>query len=102
MKKWKNVTSDIEIKLTDEMRDELGLFDDAEVLKLRVKNSGYDDPGVITNDPEFSRPPESDLEIHSIEGEILDEFSEETPLSSEQIDIILDGGSVFDEIYEKL
>lgn len=101
-RRWENVTSQLEISLTDEMRDELGLFDDAERLSLRVKHSGYDDPGVITNDPEFSRPPESDLEIHSIEGEILDEFSEETPLSSEQIEIILDGGDTWEVIYEKL
>lgn len=91
MKKWENVTSQLEIKLTDEMRDELGLFDDAEQLNLRVKHSGYDDPGVITNDPEFSRPPESDVEIHHLEGEVIDEYEEETPLSAEQVEIILDG-----------
>lgn len=102
MRRWENVTSQIEIILTDEMRDELGLFDDAERLKLRVKHSGYEDPGVITNDPEFSRPPEGDCEIHLIEGEVLTEECDETPLSAEQIDIILDGGDVFDAIYEKL
>ena len=102
MKRWENVTSDIEITLTDEMRDELGLFDDAKILELRVKHSGYDDPGVITNDPEFSRPPESDLEIHALEGEVLTEDCDETPLSAEQIDIILDGGVTLDAIYENL
>lgn len=102
MNKWENVTSDVTIALTDEMRDELGLFDDAERLQLRVKHSGYDDPGVITNDPEFSRPPEFDCEIHAIEGEVLTEECDETPLSAEQIDIILDGGEILDEIYNQL
>lgn len=102
MQKWENVTSDITITLTDEMRDELGLFDDAKSLEIRAKHSGYDDPGVITNDPEFSRPPESDLEIHALEGEVLTEDCDETPLSAEQIDIILDGGVTLDAIYENL
>lgn len=102
MRRWENVTTELEIKLTDEMRDELGLFDDAERLTLRVKYSGYDDPGVITNDPEFSRPPEFNCEIHTIEGEVIDEYEEETPLSAEQINIILDDSKVLDVIYEKL
>lgn len=102
MKRWENVTSQVEITLTDEMRDELGLFDDAERLKLRVKHSGYDDPGQCYGAPEDYRPPDGDCEIHLIEGEVLTEDCDETPLSAEQIDIILDGGIVFDEIYDKL
>ena len=102
MNRWENITSDVTVTLTDEMRDELGLFDDAKSLELRVKHSGYDDPGVITNDPEFSRPPEFDAEIHHLEGEVLTEDCDETPLSAEQIDIILDGGVTLDAIYENL
>ena len=102
MKRWENITSQLEIKLTDEMRDDLGLFDDAERLKLRVKHSGYDDPGMCFGAPEDCRPPESELDIHAIEGEVLTAECDETPLSAEQIEIILDGGEVFDAIYQKL
>lgn len=102
MRKWENVTSDVAIVLTDEMREELGLFDDAERLNLRVKHSGYDDPGNPYGSNDTARPPEWDCEIHAIEGEVLTEDCDETPLSAEQIDIILDGGDVFDAIYEKL
>lgn len=102
MQKWENVTSDITITLTDEMRDELGLFDDAATLQLRVKHSGYDDPGNPYGSNDNARPPEFDAEVHHIEGEVLTEDCDETPLSAEQIEIILDGGEVFDAIYQKL
>lgn len=68
MRRWENVTSDVTITLTDEMRDELGLFDDAEWLKLRVKN--IDDDGI----PEF-------------EGNIIFETGDTEPMSVEQIAI---------------
>lgn len=68
MKKWENVTSDVTITLTDEMRDELGLFDDAERLNLRVKS--IDDDGIA----EF-------------EGNILFETGDIEPMSVEQIAI---------------
>ena len=102
MNKWENVTSQLEIKLTDEMRDEIGLFDDAERLNLRVKHSGYDDPGNPYGSNDTARPPEWDCEIHAIEGEVLTEECDEMPLSAEQINIILDGGDVLEAIYDKL
>lgn len=102
MNKWENVTSDVTIKLTDEMRDELGLFDDAAILQLRVKSSGYDDPGNPYDSNDNAISPEFDCEIHAIEGEVLTEDCDETPLSAEQIDIILDDSKVLETIYEKL
>jgi len=68
MKRWENATSQLEIKLTDEMRDELGLFDDAKRLKLRVKN--IDDDGNKT-----------------FEGEVKFESGDTEPMSVEQITI---------------
>lgn len=102
MNKWENVTSDVTVTLTDEMRDELGLFDDAERLSLRVKHSGYDDPGNPFGCNDTARPPEWDCEIHHLEGHVLTEDCDETPLSAEQIEIILDGGETLEEIYNKL
>lgn len=102
MNKWESVTTDLEIKLTDEMRDELGLFDDASTLQLRVKSSGYDDPGNPYDSNDNAISPEFDCEIHAIEGEVLTEERDETPLSYEQINIILDDSKVLDVIYEKL
>lgn len=102
MRKWENVTTELEIELTDEMRDELGLFDDASTLHLRVKSSGYDDPGNPYDSNDNAISPEFNCEIHAIEGEVLTEECDETPLSAEQIDIILDGGEILDVIYEKL
>lgn len=102
MRRWENVMSDIEITLTDEMRDELGLFDDASTLQLRVKSSGYDDPGNPYDSNDNAISPEFDCEIHAIEGEVLTEDCDETPLSCEQINIILDDSKVLEVIYEKL
>lgn len=102
MRRWENVTSQLEIKLTDEMRDELGLFDDASTLHLCVKSSGYDDPGNPYDSNDNAISPEFDCEIHAIEGEVLTEGCDETPLSYEQIKIILDDSKVLDVIYEKL
>lgn len=67
-RKWKNVTTSIEIELTDEMRDELGLFEDAEKLIIRVKS--IDDDGNKT-----------------FEGEIMLDSGDIEPMSVEQIAI---------------
>lgn len=68
MNKWENVTSQLEIKLTDEMRDELGLFDDAERLNLRVKS--IDDDGILLFD-----------------GDVIFEDGNTEPMSVDQIAI---------------
>ena len=102
MQKWENVTSEVVIDLTDEMRDELGLFDDAQKLYLSVKHSGYYDECNPFGNPETATPPESDCEVHTIEGDIQSEDYESNPLSAEQIEIILDGGDTFNAIYQKL
>lgn len=68
MNKWENVTSDVTITLTDEMRDELGLFDDAERLNLRVKS--IDDDGI----PLF-------------DGDVIFEDGNTEPMSVDQIAI---------------
>lgn len=68
MKRWENVTIQMEIALTDEMRDELGLFDDAKRLKLRIKN--IDDDGNKT-----------------FEGEVIFKTGNTEPMSVEQITI---------------
>lgn len=102
MNKWENVTSDVEITLTDEMRDELGLFDDAERLSLRVKHSGYDDPGNPYGCNDTARPPEWDCEISEIEGDVVSEDDDEEPLSAEQLDIIFDSSDLYDAIIAKI
>ena len=38
MQRWENITIQSEVALTDEMRDELGLFDNSKSLLVRVKN----------------------------------------------------------------
>lgn len=68
MRRWENVTIQTEIALTDEMRDELGLFDDAKSLKLRVKD--IDDDGNKT-----------------LEGDIIFKTGNTEPMSIEQIAI---------------
>jgi hypothetical protein len=68
MKRWENVTIQTEIALTDEMRDELGLFDDAKRLKLRVKD--IDDDGNKT-----------------LEGEVIFKTGNTEPMSVEQVEI---------------
>ena len=68
MQRWENVTIQTEVALTDEMRDELGLFDDAKRLKLRVKS--IDDDG-----------------NKSFEGEVILKTGDTEPMSVEQIAI---------------
>lgn len=68
MRRWENVTIQIEIALTDEMRDELGLFDDAKSLSLRIKS--IDDDGNKT-----------------FEGKIIFKSGDTEPMSAEQIAI---------------
>lgn len=102
MNKWENVTSDIEITLTNEMRDELGLFDDAATLQLRVKHSGYDDPGNPYGCNDTARPPEWDCDITEIEGDVVNEDDDLEPLSAEQIEIIFDSGDIYDAIVGKI
>ena len=68
MRRWENVAIQIEVALTDEMRDELGLFDDAKRLKLRVKD--IDDDGNKTFD-----------------GNIIFKTGDTEPMSVEQIAI---------------
>lgn len=68
MRRWENITIQTEIALTDEMRDELGLFDDAKRLKLRVKS--IDDDG-----------------NKSFEGEVIFKTGGTEPMSVEQVEI---------------
>lgn len=68
MRRWENITIQSEITLTDEMRDEFGLFDDAKSIKLRIKN--IDDDGNKT-----------------LEGNIIFETGDTEPMSVEQIAI---------------
>ena len=68
MRRWENVTIQMEVALTDEMRDELGLFDNAERLKLRVKS--IDDDG-----------------NKIFEGEVIFKTGNTEPMSAEQIAI---------------
>ena len=68
MQRWGNVTIQTEIALTDEMRDELGLFDDAKSLLVRVKD--IDDDGNKT-----------------LEGNIIFKTGDTEPMSLEQIAI---------------
>jgi hypothetical protein len=68
MRRWGNVTIQQEIALTDEMRDELGLFDDAKSLNLRIKD--IDDDGNKT-----------------FEGNIIFKTGDTEPMSVEQIAI---------------
>ena len=68
MQRWENVTIQIEVTLTDEMRDELGLFDDAKSLLVRVKD--IDDDGNKT-----------------LDGNIIFKTGDTEPMSAEQIAI---------------
>lgn len=68
MRRWENITIQMEVVLTDEMRDELGLFDDAKSLLVRVKN--IDDDGNKT-----------------LEGDIIFKTGNTEPMSAEQITI---------------
>lgn len=68
MRRWENVTIQTEIALTDEMRDELGLFDDAKSLLVRVKD--VDDDG-----------------NKIFEGEVIFGTGNTEPMSVEQITI---------------
>ena len=68
MKRWENITIQSEVALTDEMRDELGLFDDAKSLLVRVKN--IDDDGNKT-----------------FEGNVIFKTGNTEPMSVEQIAI---------------
>lgn len=68
MKRWENVTIQMEVALTDEMRDELGLFDNAESLLVRVKD--IDDDGNKT-----------------FEGNIIFKTGNAEPMSVEQVAI---------------
>ncbi len=94
---WKNVTTQIEIELTDEMRDELGLFEDAKSLNLEVKHYGHFEPAVLAVDPDDSSPEEDELEISSIEGVIEFEDSADEVLSKDQI-FILGDERIFDDL----
>ena len=68
MNRWENVTIQSEVALTDEMRDELGLFDDAKSLLVRVKD--IDDDG-----------------NKIFEGEVIFGTGNTEPMSVEQIAI---------------
>ena len=68
MQRWENITIQTEVALTDEMRDELGLFDNAERLKLRVKD--IDDDG-----------------NKELEGNIIFKAGNTEPMSIEQVAI---------------
>ena len=68
MRRWENVTVQSEVALTDEMRDELGLFDNAKRLKLRIKD--IDDDGNKT-----------------LEGEVIFKTGNAEPMSVEQVAI---------------
>ena len=68
MKRWENITIQSEVALTDEMRDELGLFDNSESLLVRVKS--IDDDGNKT-----------------FEGEVIFKTGNTEPMSLEQIAI---------------
>ena len=68
MQRWENVTIQTEIALSDEMRDELGLFDDAKSLLVRVKD--IDDDGNKT-----------------FEGDIIFKAGNTEPMSVEQVAI---------------
>ena len=68
MNRWENVTIQSEVALTDEMRDELGLFDDAKSLLVRVKD--IDDDG-----------------NKELEGNIIFKTGDTEPMSVEQIAI---------------
>jgi hypothetical protein len=71
MERWENITIQTEVALTEEMRDELGLFDDAKRLKLRVKN--IDDDG-----------------NKSFEGEVIFKTGNTEPMSVEQVAIYIE------------
>lgn len=68
MRRWENITIQSEVALTDEMRDELGLFDDAKSLLVRVKN--IDDDG-----------------NKELEGEVIFKTGNAEPMSIEQVAI---------------
>jgi hypothetical protein len=68
MQRWENMTIQTEVALTDEMRDELGLFDDSKSLLVRVKD--IDDDGNKT-----------------LEGEIIFKTGNTEPMSVEQVAI---------------
>jgi hypothetical protein len=68
MQRWENITIQSEVALTDEMRDELGLFDDAKSLLVRVKD--IDDDG-----------------NKIFEGEVIFGTGNTEPMSVEQIAI---------------
>ena len=55
-KEWSNVSETVDI-LTDDRVD----------LEFDVLHSGYDYPAIITADPDFSQPPEFDIEIELVE-----------------------------------
>lgn len=101
-RQWKNVTSEAEITLTDEMREELGLFDDAERLHLDITHSGYYEPARLAADPDDSYPAEDEIEISNIEGYIEFIGSDDEPLSGEQIEILHDLPMFFDAICENI
>jgi hypothetical protein len=68
MRRWENITIQTEIKLTDEIRDELGLFDNAKSLILRIKS--IDDDG-----------------NKAFEGKVIFKSGDTEPMSVEQIAI---------------
>ena len=68
MQRWENITIQSEVALTDEMRDELGLFDNSKSLLVRVKN--IDDDG-----------------NKELEGNIIFKTGNTEPMSVEQIAI---------------
>ena len=68
MERWENITIQTEVALTEEMRDELGLFDDAKSLLVRVKD--IDDDGNKT-----------------LEGNIIFKTGNTEPMSVEQVEI---------------
>lgn len=68
MQRWENITIQSEVALTDEMRDELGLFDDAKSLLVRVKD--IDDDG-----------------NKIFEGEVIFKAGNTEPMSIEQVAI---------------
>ena len=68
MERWENITIQTEVALTDEMRDELGLFDNSKSLLVRVKD--IDDDG-----------------NKIFEGEVIFGTGNTEPMSVEQITI---------------
>ena len=101
--RWNNVTGYSAVDLTAEQAQNLNLPPKSGTLHVYLKHSGYNYPASFGTYPEESQPPESDLDIHEILSAcFLDDDCDETVLTKEQTDMILDGGEVFELICEKI